>query len=108
MDIKSHRQMIRLFLSYDTEHDVQEAVGSRTLVSPAVSLEQIQTDSTQVSGLWGKIFVKREETTKGDYIASLIANGMTVIDLILLYRKLRRNYGGLTSLFSGSKKKHKH
>ena len=71
-------------------------------------LEQIQTDSTQVSGLWGKIFVKREETTKGDYIASLIANGMTVIDLILLYRKLRHNYGGLTSLFSGSKKKHKH
>jgi len=58
-------------------------------------LEQIQADTTQASALWNQVFVKREDTTKGDYIASLINNGLTVLDLFLVYRKLRRGYGGL-------------
>ena len=70
-------------------------------------LDQIQTDSKQFSTLWGELFVKRENSTKGDYIASLITNSVTVIDLFLLYRKLRKNYGSILGLFGKSaKKKH--
>jgi hypothetical protein len=65
-------------------------------------LAQLQTDATQVNTLWNQIFVKREDSSRGDYIASMISGGMTVIDLILLYRKLRRGYG---SLFSKKKRK---
>lgn len=70
-------------------------------------LDQIQNDSKQFSTLWGELFVKRENSTKGDYIASLITNSVTVIDLFLLYRKLRKNYGSILELFGKSaKKKH--
>ena len=70
-------------------------------------LDQIQNDSKQFSTLWGELFVKRENITKGDYIASLITNSVTVIDLFLLYRKLRKNYGSILGLFGKSaKKKH--
>ena len=70
-------------------------------------LDQIQNDSKQFSTLWGELFVKRENSTKGDYIASLITNSVTVIDLFLLYRKLRKNYGSILGLFGKSaKKKH--
>lgn len=68
-------------------------------------LDQIQNDSKQFSTLWGELFVKRENSTKGDYIASLITNSVTVIDLFLLYRKLRKNYGSILGLFGKSAKK---
>jgi hypothetical protein len=68
-------------------------------------LEQIQTDNKQFSTLWNSIFVKREDASKGDYIASLVTNTMTVVDLFLLYRKLRKSYGGLLNLFGRSKNK---
>jgi len=67
-------------------------------------LDQMQADSTQVSKLWSEIFVKRENNTKGDYIAGLVANSVTVIDLFLLFRKLKKNYGSFAGLF-GKKKK---
>lgn len=62
-------------------------------------LDQIQTDNKQFGTLWGELFVKRENSSKGDYIASLVTNSVTVIDLFLLYRKLKKNYGGILSLF---------
>ena len=64
----------------------------------------MQTDNKQFSTLWGELFVKREDTSKGDYIASLVANSVTVIDLFLLYRKLKKSYGGIMGLF-GKKKR---
>jgi hypothetical protein len=67
-------------------------------------LEQIQTDNKQFTTLWNQLFVKREETSRGDYIASLVTNSVTIIDLFLLYRKLKKSYGGLRGLFG--KKKH--
>jgi hypothetical protein len=66
-------------------------------------LEQIEEDSKQFSKRWGEIFVKREDSSRGDFIASMITNGMTVIDLFLLYRKLKKNYGGLKGLFGNKK-----
>ena len=67
-------------------------------------LDEMQTDNKQFSTLWGELFVKREDTSKGDYIASLVANSVTVIDLFLLYRKLKKSYGGIMGLF-GKKKR---
>ena len=67
-------------------------------------LEQIQTDNKQFTTLWNQLFVKREETSRGDYIASLVTNSVTIIDLFLLYRKLKKSDGGLRGLFG--KKKH--
>ena len=68
-------------------------------------LDQMQTDSKQFTTLWNEIFVKRENNSKGDYIASLVANSVTVIDLFMLYRKLRKNYGSLLGLFGKKKKR---
>lgn len=68
-------------------------------------LDELQKDNEQFTGLWNSVFVKREGNSKGDYIASLVTNGVTVIDLILLFRKLRKNYGSLAALFGKGKKK---
>ena len=58
-------------------------------------LDQMQGDNKQFTTVWNQIFVKRENNTKGDYIASLVTNSVTVIDLFLLFRKLRKNYKSL-------------
>ena len=69
-------------------------------------LDQIQADNKQISTMWNELFIKRENSTKGDYIASLVTNSVTLIDLFLLYRKLRKNYGGIMGLFGKKKQKH--
>ena len=65
-------------------------------------LEEIQKDSDKVTALWNDTFVKRDETSKGDYIASLVSNGFMAIDAFLLARKLIKGYG---YLFGKSKRK---
>ena len=67
-------------------------------------LDEIQKDSEKVTALWNDTFVKRDETSKGDYIASLVSNGFMAIDAFLLARKLIKGYG---YLFGRSKKKKK-
>lgn len=67
-------------------------------------LNQLQNDNKQFTTIWNQLFVKREDSSKGDYIAGLVANSVTVIDLFLLYRKLRKSYGGIMGLFSKRKK----
>ena len=71
-------------------------------------LDQLQNDNKQFSTLWGEMFVKREDSSTGDYIASLVTNSVTIIDLFLLYRKLKKSYGGIVGLFSKGKSKKKH
>ena len=65
-------------------------------------LDEMQKDSEKVTALWNETFVKRDETSKGDYIASLVSNGFMAIDAFLLARKLIKGYG---YLFGKSKKK---
>ena len=67
-------------------------------------LDEMQKDSEKVTALWNETFVKRDETSKGDYIASLVSNGFMAIDAFLLARKLIKGYG---YLFGKSKKKKK-
>lgn len=54
--------------------------------------EELQKDSTRFSTLWGQLFVKRKDVTKGEFIASMVTNSITAIDAFLLVRKLFKNY----------------
>ena len=58
---------------------------------------QIDRDSQHSEGLWGQLFVKREESTRGEFIANIISHSAMAIDAFLMVRKLRRDYGGLFS-----------
>ena len=65
---------------------------------------EIQQDNTMFSTLWHQTFIKRENSTKGEYISGLIANSITAIDAFLLIRKLMKGYG---NLFGKTNKKSK-
>ena len=65
-------------------------------------LDELQKDSTKMSTIWNQVFLKREENSKGDYIASLVSNGVMAFDAFLLIRKLMKGYG---ILFGKNKKK---
>lgn len=65
-------------------------------------LDEIQKDKDKVSVLWNQTFLKRDEVSKGDYIASLVSNGFMAVDAILLVRKLMKGY---SSLFGKQKTK---
>jgi hypothetical protein len=58
-------------------------------------LDEIQKDQDKATMLWSQTFKQRNETSKGDYIASLMSNGFMAIDAILLIRKLIKGYGHL-------------
>ncbi|MBR1388672.1 MAG: hypothetical protein IJ569_03515 [Prevotella sp.] len=68
-------------------------------------LSELHEDNTKFSTLWGQTFVKREDSTKGEYISSLIANSVTAIDIFLVIRKLMKGYGSLFGKSSTKKKK---
>ena len=70
-------------------------------------LSELQQDNTKFSTLWGQTFIKRDESTKGEFVSSLIAHSVTAIDVFLVVRKLMKNYGSLFGKSSSSKKKKK-
>jgi hypothetical protein len=41
------------------------------------------------------VFLKRENNTKTDYIASIVSNGIVAFDTFMLIRKLMKGYGFL-------------
>jgi hypothetical protein len=65
---------------------------------------ELQQDNAKFSSLWNQTFIKREGSTKGEYISGLITNSITAIDAFLLIRKLMKGYG---NLFGKSSKKSK-
>jgi len=68
---------------------------------------EIQQDNAKFSTLWNQTFIKRENSTKGEYISGLIANSITAIDAFLLIRKLMKGYNNLFGKTpKKSKKKH--
>ena len=69
--------------------------------------DAIHQDSTKFSTLLNQTFIKRENSTKGEYISGLIANSITAIDAFLLIRKLMKGYGNLFGKSSGKKSKKK-
>lgn len=72
--------------------------------------DAIERDSEQIGTMWNQLFAKQENATKGEYIASIVANSITAIDAFLLVRKLMKNYGGLFRFATKKKdrKQHKH
>lgn len=56
---------------------------------------ELQKDNEQFNTLWNQLFVKRKDSTKGEFISSIITNGITAVDAFLVVRKLMKNYGGL-------------
>ena len=68
-------------------------------------LDEIQKDKDKVSTLWNDTFLKRDETSKGDYIASLVSNGFMAVDAFLLVRKLMKGYGYLFGKGKGKRKR---
>ena len=64
----------------------------------------IDHDTEQIGAMWSQLFTTKENSTRGEYIATLIANSVTAIDAFLLVRKLMKNYPGLFHFFGKSKK----
>ena len=64
--------------------------------------EELNRDTAKMNMLWNKTFVKRENATKGEYVTSMINNGIMAFDAFMLFRKLKRNYN---SLFGSKKRK---
>lgn len=57
--------------------------------------DELQHDNQQFNTLWSQIFVKRKESTRSEFITSMISNGITAIDAFLLIRKLLKGYKGI-------------
>lgn len=60
---------------------------------------QIDRDNQHISQLWRQLFVKREDSSRGEFISSIISNSALAIDAFLMMRKLRKNYSALSGLF---------
>ncbi len=56
---------------------------------------QMQQDNQRLSALKSQLFVSRSESTKSEWITSLISNGITAFDTFMLVRKLMKNYSFL-------------
>ena len=69
--------------------------------------EDIEHDSDKIGTLWGQLFVKQENATRGEYLATIVSNSITAIDAFLLIRKLMKNYRGVLNFFGGNSKKKK-
>ena len=53
----------------------------------------IQHDNEQFTSLWRSLFQPKQDSTKGEMIASLVTNSITAVDTFLLLRKLYNRYG---------------
>ena len=58
-------------------------------------LDELRQDNTKMSTMWDQVFLKRENNTKTDYIASIVSNGIVAFDTLMLIRKLMKGYGFL-------------
>jgi len=56
---------------------------------------ELSNDSSKMNTLWNKVFVKREDTSKGEFVTNMISNGIMAVDAFLLFRKLKKNYNTL-------------
>lgn len=87
----------------DTYNTLEEIQMRRDQLS-----ESIEQDKVLIGNLWGELFTKREDATKGELIASIVTKSITAIDAFLMVRKLINNYGHVLSFLGlGSKRKKK-
>ena len=67
--------------------------------------ESINRDREQIATLWNSVFTKREDATKGEYIATIISHSVMAIDAFMLVRKLMKNYSNVLSFLNWGTKK---
>ena len=60
---------------------------------------QLDRDGQRINKLWGRLFVKREDSTRGQFLSNIISHSALAIDALLMVRKLRRDYSGLFQSF---------
>ncbi len=89
----SVKKLLREYRTLDEIHERKDEL-----------LDELKQDTTKMSTLWNQVFLKRENNTKTDYIASLVSNGIVAFDTFMLIRKLMKGYG---ILFGKEKKKKK-
>ena len=56
---------------------------------------QIDRDNERISRLWNSLFIKRKESTTGQFVSGLLSHSATMIDAFLMVRKLRRDYSSV-------------
>lgn len=66
---------------------------------------QLDHDSNQIGQLWQGLFVRREDSTRGEFIASVISNSALAIDAFLMVRKLKKTHNTLFRIFKRKKNK---
>lgn len=59
----------------------------------------IEADGEKIAAIWNELTHKKEDASKGEYIATLVSNSVTAIDAFLLMRKLMKNYSGVLKMF---------
>ncbi len=57
--------------------------------------DEIAEQDKKFSAMWQSLFVKREETTRTEFIGSMVTHGITAFDTFLLVRKLYKTYRGI-------------
>ena len=67
--------------------------------------DELQKDNVKFSTLWNQVFVSKDETSRGEYIAGLVSKGFVAFDLFLTVRKLMNTYGFLFGLKKSKKKR---
>ena len=77
----------KLMREYRTLDEIQERKDEL--------LDELRQDNTKMSTMWNQVFLKRENNTKTDYIASIVSNGIVAFDTFMLIRKLMKGYGFL-------------
>lgn len=55
-------------------------------------LRRLDRDTMQMQRLWQSVFTRREDTTQGQFIASILSNSAMAIDAFLMVRKLWHRY----------------
>lgn len=55
-------------------------------------LDELQADNQKFTSFWNQLFIKREESSKSEFIGGIIANSITAIDVFLMVRKLLKSY----------------
>ena len=69
--------------------------------------DDIDREGDKIAQIWSDVFHRHDESSKGEYVASVVTHAITAIDAFLLVRKLMKNYSGLLSFLTSGKKKRK-
>lgn len=85
--------------TYNTLEDIQLR---RNELSDAIDKE-----GEHIIELWHSLYKKEEDSTRGEYIASIINNSITAIDAFLLVRKLFKSYSYLFDFLNLGRKRRK-